>query len=337
MMKRNVVESSNNFHIAMFPFFSLGHMIPFLHLSNELAARSHRISFLTPKKAQIQLPHLNLHPNTFCPITVPHVEGLPEGIEFSSEVPTPLIHLFCVVVDQNHDQIQAILKANVLDHYINLIFFYFVHWVPEITRKLGVGIKFIYYIIKTLAVHAFSIVPARNYNPSLTVYGLEDSNKNGLPLEDMWAKWLGGFEEAGSVVFCAFGSQLILEKDQFQELVLGFELIGLLFFVVLKPPTGCTTIEERESLLGDKQIVLVLNLCDQIMNTKLLVKELKVVVEVESLSKTITTVMDKENELGVSLKKNLTKWRRILSEPGFMSGYIDRFIHNLKELCNVVN
>ncbi|CAB4308563.1 unnamed protein product [Prunus armeniaca] len=275
-------------------------MIPFLHLSNELAIRGHRISFLMPKKARIQLQHLNLHPDLikFCPITIPHIEGLYEGIEFASEVPTTLIHLFYVVVDQNYKQIQAILKASVLDHKIDMIFYYFVHWVPEFTWKLGVGIKSIYYITTAAAVHAFSILPARNYSPSLTgiiikeqlrdlpsgyqsqhvvlllgceihsidieghlydyltaqhkkpmlliglVYGLEDSNKNSPPLEDMWANWLGGFEEAGSVVFCAFESQLILDKDQFQELVLGFELTGLPFFVVLKPPAAYATIEE---------------------------------------------------------------------------------------------
>lgn len=48
----------------------------------------------------------------------------------------------------------------------------------------------------------------------------------------------------GTVVFCAFGSQLILEKQQFQELVMGFELTGLPFLIALKPPLGCTTIEE---------------------------------------------------------------------------------------------
>lgn len=62
-----------------------------------------------------------------------------------------------------------------------------------------------------------------------SILGLEDSNKSSPLLEDRWAKWLEGFE-AGSVVFSAFGSQLILEKDQFQELLLGFELIGLPFF-----------------------------------------------------------------------------------------------------------
>ncbi|CAL8152193.1 unnamed protein product [Prunus armeniaca] len=377
--------------------------------------------FIQNLKELCKLQHLNLHPYliTFCPITVPHVEGLHEGIEFASKVPTALIHLFCVALDQNRKKIQAILKASFHDHKINMIFYYFVHWVPEFTRKLRVGIKSIYYITTTAAVHAFSIVPTINYNPSLTVlwkpfglgglilyqrftnaitesdafcirtcreieghfydylsaqhkkpmiliglvYGLEDSNKNSPPLEDMWANWLGGFEEAGSVMFCAFESQLIFEKDQFQELVLGFELTGLPFFVVLEPLAAYATIEEavpdgfEERVKGrgvvfrgwvQQTTILSYPLVGcLIMNTMILVKELKVAMEVEreengwfskdSLSKTITTMMDKENELGFSLKKNLVKWRGILSKPGFMSDYIDRFIQNLKELYKYID
>ena len=63
------------------------------------------------------------------------------------------------------------------------------------------------------------------------------------PLEEKWAQWLGRFKP-GSVIFCAFGSQYILENDQFQELLLGFELTGLPFLLALKPPTGAATIEE---------------------------------------------------------------------------------------------
>lgn len=66
----------------------------------------------------------------------------------------------------------------------------------------------------------------------------EEEEEDGL-----WSDWLGGFEP-GSVVFCAFGSQHVLEKDQFQELVLGFELSGSPFFIALKPPVGCETVEE---------------------------------------------------------------------------------------------
>ncbi|KAF2315268.1 hypothetical protein GH714_038653 [Hevea brasiliensis] len=62
-------------------------------------------------------------------------------------------------------------------------------------------------------------------------------------LEEKWHKWLSKFE-AGSVVFCAFGSQIKLKKNQFQELLLAFELSGLPFLVALAPPEGCSTIEE---------------------------------------------------------------------------------------------
>ncbi|XP_010446338.1 PREDICTED: UDP-glycosyltransferase 79B6-like [Camelina sativa] len=66
---------------------------------------------------------------------------------------------------------------------------------------------------------------------------------NSKPLEDQWMQWLSRFEP-GSVVYCALGSQIILEKDQFQELCLGMELTGLPFLVAVKPPKGSSTIQE---------------------------------------------------------------------------------------------
>ncbi|XP_010537036.1 PREDICTED: UDP-glycosyltransferase 79B6-like [Tarenaya hassleriana] len=71
---------------------------------------------------------------------------------------------------------------------------------------------------------------------------LPDPDKT-KPLEDRWSNWLSVFEP-GSVVFCALGSQIILEKDQFQELCLGLELTGLPFLAVLKPPNGTSAIQE---------------------------------------------------------------------------------------------
>ncbi|PRQ29043.1 putative anthocyanidin 3-O-glucoside 2''-O-glucosyltransferase [Rosa chinensis] len=61
-------------------------------------------------------------------------------------------------------------------------------------------------------------------------------------LEEKWEKWLGGFEPK-TVIFCAFGSECILKNEQFQELLLGFELTGLPFFAALKPPAGVESIE----------------------------------------------------------------------------------------------
>ncbi|KAK7387134.1 hypothetical protein VNO78_27662 [Psophocarpus tetragonolobus] len=61
-------------------------------------------------------------------------------------------------------------------------------------------------------------------------------------LDENWAKWLGNFE-AGSVVYCAFGSECTLEPCQFQELLLGLELSGMPFLAALKPPKGFECVE----------------------------------------------------------------------------------------------
>ena len=96
--------------------------------------------------------------------------------------------------------------------------------------------------------------------------------------------------------------------------------------------------------MSDNQIVLVPNLVDQVMNTRLLVEELKVAVEVdkdqngwfskESLSKAIKYVMDKDSDVGIMVKKNHSELKQALGKPGLMSGYIDEFVHSLHELVS---
>ncbi|KAJ8556061.1 hypothetical protein K7X08_022819 [Anisodus acutangulus] len=211
----------------------------------------------------------------------------------------------------------------------------------------------------------------------------EPSSKDRLV--EKWANWLQKFRP-GSVLFCAFGSQLVLEKGQFQELVLGIESTNLPFLIAVKSPLGVKTVEEAlpegfeertkdkgivygdfvpqigilnhssigcfvshcgfgsmwESLMSECQVVLVPNLGDQILNTRLLANELKVAVEVErdengwftkeNLCKTIKSVMDEGSELGQLVKKNHVKWKETLTRPGFMSGYIDEFMNNLHKL-----
>ncbi|KAL6574039.1 hypothetical protein OROHE_001581 [Orobanche hederae] len=62
-------------------------------------------------------------------------------------------------------------------------------------------------------------------------------------LDGNWANWLGLFKPK-TVVFCSFGSEAVLSRDQFQELVLGFELTGFPFLIALRPPLGSETMEE---------------------------------------------------------------------------------------------
>ncbi|OVA05706.1 UDP-glucuronosyl/UDP-glucosyltransferase [Macleaya cordata] len=69
-------------------------------------------------------------------------------------------------------------------------------------------------------------------------------------LEEKWAKWLGTFPSK-SVVFCSFGSETFLKDEQIKELVLGLELSGLPFFVVLNFPAGEDSKEKLKSALPE--------------------------------------------------------------------------------------
>ncbi|MCD7448878.1 UDP-glycosyltransferase [Datura stramonium] len=433
------------------------HITPFLHLSNELAKRGHEISFLCPKKAQIQVENINFHPNLikFHSIKIPHVDGLPLGTETASDVPIFLTCHLATALDQTRDQINILLAKLRPD----VVFYDFAYWVPDIA--LEIGFKTVCYTVVSAASIAIALVPARKsctfeemmkppkgyplsevvlrehearglsfvfqeYGSGVTffervttsfarcgaisirtcrelegpfcVYLSSQYNKPVLLtgpvlpepssedcLDEKWANWLQQFR-SGSVLFCAFGSQVILEKGQFQELILGIESTNLPFLIALKPPLGVKTVEEAlpegfeertkgkgivygdfvpqirilshssvgcfvshcgfgsmwESLMSDCQIVLVPNLADQILNTRLLANELKVAVEVErdengwftkeNLCKTIRSVMDEGSELGGIVKKNHVKWKETLTRPGFMSGYIEEFVNDLHKL-----
>ncbi|XP_054792623.1 anthocyanidin 3-O-glucoside 2'''-O-xylosyltransferase-like [Prosopis cineraria] len=450
------------FQIVMFPWFAAGHMTPFLHLANELAKRGHRITYLLPKKALVQLGHLNRHPDlvTFRIVTIPHVAGLPEGTETASEIPLSLNHLLCTATDKIQDQVVGILRETKPD----LVVYDNAFWVPELARKLG--IKTVCFNVVCAASLAIGLVPARKV-PKDRALTLEDISQPppGYPstkvilrgdearsllflslpfgdnitfydritnalrecdaiairtcreiersfcdymshqyhkpvfltgpvlphqskhhdLDPSIATWLAGFEPR-SVVFCAFGSQLNLEKPQFQEILLGLELTGLPFLVSLKPPMGCDMVDEAlpegfeervggrgmvcrgwvqqpqildhptvgcfvnhcgfgsmwESLMSEKQIVLCPHLGDQILNTRILVEELAVAVEVEKAEKgwiskeklceAVKKVMDEGSDVARRVRENHEEWRLVLGTAGFTDAYIDGFVHNLREL-----
>uniref|UniRef100_A0A803MIG8 Glycosyltransferase n=1 Tax=Chenopodium quinoa TaxID=63459 RepID=A0A803MIG8_CHEQI len=61
-------------------------------------------------------------------------------------------------------------------------------------------------------------------------------------LEERFDDWLNVFG-AASVIYCALGSECVLEINQFQELLLGLELTGKPFLAALKPPKDSETVE----------------------------------------------------------------------------------------------
>ncbi|KAF2583099.1 hypothetical protein F2Q70_00008039 [Brassica cretica] len=261
-------------HALMFPWFAFGHFTPYLHLANKLAEKGHRVTFLLPAKAKKQLEPLNLFPDSIVlhPITIPHVDGLPAGAETPSDIPITLWKFLIVAIDRTRDQVEVAVRASRPD----LILFDYAYWVPEVAKENGVK-SMMYNVISATCI-AHDLVPGGGFGvpppgypsskllfrahdahamSSFSVYYKRESVQEecfltgpmlpeldrSQPLDKKWNHWLSGFEP-GSVVYCALGSQITLEKDQFQELCLGMELTGLPFFVALTPPRGAKTIQE---------------------------------------------------------------------------------------------
>ncbi|KAG5613173.1 hypothetical protein H5410_024454 [Solanum commersonii] len=118
--------------IVMFPWLALGHLIPYMNLSNELAKRGDKISFLLPRNAEIRLQKLNLYPNLikFHKLTIPHVDGLPYGAETTADVHRSLESLLATAFDELYDEIKSFLQ-NLKPHFV---FFDFAYWIPDLTR-----------------------------------------------------------------------------------------------------------------------------------------------------------------------------------------------------------
>ncbi|GAB2215603.1 hypothetical protein Droror1_Dr00019992 [Drosera rotundifolia] len=154
-------------------------------------------------------------------------------------------------------------------------------------------------------------------------------------LEARWSEWLGQFAP-GSVIFCAFGSQFILDKDQFQELLSGFESTGQPFLLALKPPTGCSTVEEafpegfeervkgRGVVYGDTEHKIdgwrVEGCCRSVKGREWLGVKGELVQSYQG------------SGVGSIVREKHAKWREILVSQGFMSGCIDSFIKDLEGL-----
>ncbi|KAL9841670.1 putative anthocyanidin 3-O-glucoside 2'''-O-xylosyltransferase [Arabidopsis thaliana] len=248
------------FHAFMFPWFAFGHMIPFLHLANKLAEKGHQITFLLPKKAQKQLEHHNLFPDSivFHPLTIPYVNGLPAGAETTSDISISMDNLLSEALDLTRDQVEAAVRALRPD----LIFFDFAHWIPEIAKEHM--IKSVSYMIVSATTIAYTFapggalgVPPPGYPSSKVLYCENDAHALAtlsIFYKRLYHQITTGFKSCDiialrtcneiEVVFCALGSQIVLEKDQFQELCLGMEMTGLPFLVAVKPPRGLSTVEE---------------------------------------------------------------------------------------------
>ncbi|KAI8008201.1 UDP-glycosyltransferase 79B9 [Camellia lanceoleosa] len=258
---------SPTFHIAMYPWFALGHLTPFLHLSNKLAKKGHKISFLVPNKTQSKLQPFNLHPNliTFIPITVPHAPT--SSAQTTSDVPIPSV-LLMIAMDYTQDDIENLLRT--LKVGVVFDFTHRMRFGSPVRDQIGSLLHYQscynwLHIDPRKATSRQRINPRRpNATPSwfgkpVLFSGLIILEPPTSPLEEKWAKWLAQFEP-GFVIYCAFGSECNLKMNQFQELVLGLELSGFPFLAALKSPIGLDLVqaalpEKFETRVEQKGIV----------------------------------------------------------------------------------
>ncbi|KAI3842527.1 hypothetical protein MKX03_034393 [Papaver bracteatum] len=154
-------------HIVMYPWFAMGHLTAFLHASNKLAAKGHRVSFIIPTKTQSKLNSFNLHPNliSFIPLNVPCIDGLPSDAETTADVTYPLQTHLMTAMDHTETKVESIL----LDLKPDFVFFDFTHWIPALARRLG--IKSIHYCTASPASIAYTLSPERVHEstPNLEV------------------------------------------------------------------------------------------------------------------------------------------------------------------------
>ncbi|PON81584.1 LOW QUALITY PROTEIN: UDP-glucuronosyl/UDP-glucosyltransferase [Trema orientale] len=315
------MESPPSLHIVMTPWFAFGHITPYLHLSNKLAQKGHKISFVIPTRTRSKFNHLNQFPDliSFYPITVAHVDGLPFVAETTNDVPSSLIPLIMAAMDRTQNDIELLLRHLKPD----MVFFdRFSSLDYQVGSRLGPSLYYSTTTPVTMAYilssdrnlitggHLFSetdlMVPPPSYpDPLINLHlhearalyediatklngdilfferwymGLTQCDAVGFKacreidgpfldylqkslekpflvsgplipdppvssLEQKWVDFLGGFQP-GSVVYCALGSEATLEKDQFQELLLGLELSGLPFLAALRNPFGVDSIDE---------------------------------------------------------------------------------------------
>ncbi|CDY43844.1 BnaC03g14770D [Brassica napus] len=269
----------SKFHAFMFPWFGFGHMTAFLHLANKLAEKGHKITFLLPKKGLKQLEPLNLFPKSivFHILTIPSVDGLPDGAETTSDIPITFGSFLASAMDRTRGQVEeAVRLACVAISFVPgrspdelaipppgypsskvLLHGQETNSLSFLSYPFGDGVTF-YERIMTGLVNCdvisirtcqemegkFCDFIEREFQRKVLLTGpMLPEPDNIKPLEDRWHQWLSRFEP-GSVVYCSLGSQIILEKEEFQELCLGIELTCLPFIVAVKPPKGASTIQE---------------------------------------------------------------------------------------------
>lgn len=168
------MENNNNaLHVVMFPWLAMGHLIPFLQLSKELAKKGHKVSFISTPRNIKRLPKI---PSglasliNLVSIPIPEkVENLPDEAESSMDIPHEKEQFLKIAFDLLQSPIANFLEST-RPKPDWILYDYASHWLPQIAAKNGISTA--YFSLFTAATMAF-IGP-----PSILLNG-EDGRSTG--------------------------------------------------------------------------------------------------------------------------------------------------------------
>lgn len=148
-----MADSDGKIHVAMFPWLAFGHMMPWLELAKLLAAKGHKISFISTPRNIDRLPKppadvsSTLH---FVKLPLPQVEGLPPDAEATIDLPANKVQYLKIALDKVQEPFAKVLESLNPDW----IFYDFAqYWTGPIAAQLG--IKSAYFSICIAAMVAF--------------------------------------------------------------------------------------------------------------------------------------------------------------------------------------
>ncbi|KAF3794164.1 UDP-glycosyltransferase [Nymphaea thermarum] len=121
--------------VVMFPSLAFGHIFPFVHLSNALAAKGLNVTFLTLPSLVPKI-RLSLDPNIpILSYKLPPIDGLPSDIYSTNGCSELLVELLRQAMDATRPQIAKILAK--LSPQV-VVFDFVQCWVPEVAELLGI-------------------------------------------------------------------------------------------------------------------------------------------------------------------------------------------------------
>lgn len=139
-------RSSKKLHVLMFPWLARGHLSTYAELSNRLADRGIKVSFLTTPLNVPKIEPLFVCANQNSPgkvqmveLPLPAVEGLPPGIECTADTPLHLWPLLLRAVHLLEEPFEGLLRHLVPDV---VVFDLVQYWTPRVAARLGIPAVF---------------------------------------------------------------------------------------------------------------------------------------------------------------------------------------------------